>query len=956
MAARSFGPATSLSTINPGPQPEPPVAPPPHTLRASGPRLALLVGNADYPGAGLVNPLRDVALLGEVLASLGFDVTTITDADKSELDGVIQSFAAQLEQAGADAVAFFYFAGHGAQDGSINYLLPIDVKLPARLASADRALALALDPAPRELRDRAVALDQVIANLARHQRKANVIVLDACRKSSSDLAQRQDGVMQGLAALVDIPDGMLVVYATAAGAIADDGPISGNSPYAAALAQELPGLLEPDRRIHDVFVEAAARVTAATAGRQKPALYLQGALPALDVSDADRERFRTWSFRRRKTIRERALNAVGLVAIGFVALLFGLYWYRLYPETRARFLQDAGLFRSDLFDFRCDTGATKPDRFGLTPADWCRRSPLDLIQPVKQAGLWDREVMARLPKGDPKAMTLRAAEIALTRPLRNSPLSAEMFEFSDRAAFSGLASGVFAVSQLVSLQDSLQRNLALELAQSPRILSAAKGGSILAQIVLGYGDYARLDFEKAMQTWTSVEEADESGEAALALGRATRFGPQHLQDVAQAATWFRKSAAKGNLPALFALDQLVVQRKARISNSDMLEYVDRVVLRGDIDVEFWKAWRLLARDETTNAAEAATHLIITAERGHIRSMTALADLHGRGLVSGHPDPVQERVWLSRAANAEDIPSIVRLATDITFGFVDVSGVPTATPDPVAARELWERLVRIGDARGHLQIAEMYEVGGYGAVDLATARRHYASAADAAGSYEIRALAEQALRRLDRVELLAQPPKTPAIEIGRPDAPLRVHVYIRVACTACDDYFAATLDPALSRHITHGLVRLIIRQVYSDRPDQPSAPGEEDAGMTVRCLPPGERLDAVKTLTLSAKKWADISDRPARMQMIKSLLPLPPINEAQFGSCVGDPGLLAGIRDERRVAIRELGIQAHRAVLINGKLLDMPTVGRIANELSLAMPPQRQTELLTPDGKNQSEQR
>ncbi len=954
MAARSFGPATSLSTIMPEPQPELPIVPPPHNVRASGPRLALLVGNAEYPGAALSNPLRDVALLGEVLASLGFKVTTITDADKAELDGSIQSFAAELEQAGVDAVAFLYFAGHGAQDGSINYLLPIDVKLPQRLGSPARKVAL--DPAPRALRDSAVALDQVIANLARHQRKANVIVLDACRTSSSDMAQMQDGVMQGLAALVDIPDGMLVVYATAAGALADDGPKAGNSPYAAALAQELPGLLEPNRRIHDVFVEAAARVTAATAGRQKPALYLQGALPALDVSNADRERFRTWNFRRRKTIRESLLNVVGLMAIAFLTLIFGTYWYTLYPETRARLLQNSGLYRSDLFDFRCDTPSTTHDRFGLTTADWCSRSPLDLIQPVKQAGLWDREVIARLPMGDPKAMTLRAAEIALEAPVPNSPQSAEMYEFSNRAAFSGLASGVFAISQLVDLLDPRRRNFFLDLAQSAQIEAAAKGGSILAQIALGYGAFARRDFDKAVQIWSSIEDADGSGEAALALGSSIGFGPQHLRDQTKAESWFRKSAAKGSLAAVVELDQLMKRGNARTSKAEFLEYIDRAVLRGGIDAEYWMAWRLLARDETVNAAEAARHLMFAAKQGHTKSMMALADLHRRGLITGNREQEQERTWLSQAAKAGDIPALILLAGNITYGFADDSGVSAVPPDPSAARDLWERLVKSGDGQGSVEIGEMLEIGGYGAVDLKAARHHYMIASAPAHDPRTRARAQGGLIRLNQIDLLDKPTKAPPIETGKTDAPLRVHVYVRLGCSTCVDYFSTVLEPALSRHITSGRVRLIVRQVYSVRPEQSDVPGEEDAGVIVRCLPSVARFDAVRQLTISAKQWAETADRTSRMRLIKSKLPPSTANEVGFDACLANPNILAGIRDERDLAIDRLGIFAQPTVLINGELLNNPDIYQIRKALRLAMPPQRRAELLTPDGTAQTDRR
>ncbi|MFT2568446.1 caspase family protein, partial [Escherichia coli] len=68
---------------------------------------------------------------------------------------------------GRDAVAVVYFAGHGFQDEGINYLVPIGAELPSRAY----------------LKARTLAVDDIVQALATTARKANVIVLDACRKS-----------------------------------------------------------------------------------------------------------------------------------------------------------------------------------------------------------------------------------------------------------------------------------------------------------------------------------------------------------------------------------------------------------------------------------------------------------------------------------------------------------------------------------------------------------------------------------------------------------------------------------------------------------------------------------------------------------------------------------------------------------------------------------------------------
>jgi hypothetical protein len=233
--------------------------------------MALLVGNARYSQGPLGNPVNDVRLIGGMLSRLGFTVTILEDADKPTFHGAVVDFCTRLEQAGAASVALFYYAGHGIQHDGTNYLLPVNANIPS-----SRHLAVG-----------ALRVDEIVAELARMPRKANVIVLDACRNNPlPTMAVSSRDVTQGLAALKLPAEGMLVVYSTAAGEVAEDGE-SDRSPYATALVEALPGLLERGRRIHDVFVEAADRVREATAGKQKPALYMHGSLPALAVAEPD---------------------------------------------------------------------------------------------------------------------------------------------------------------------------------------------------------------------------------------------------------------------------------------------------------------------------------------------------------------------------------------------------------------------------------------------------------------------------------------------------------------------------------------------------------------------------------------------------------------------------------------------------------------------------------------------
>src|SRR5262245_41926091 len=93
-------------------------------------RVALLIGNEAYTSeiGRLANPHNDVALLEQALKSVGFDVAVERDAGLGALTRAVNAYARRLQTAGPSAVGFFYYTGHGASDGSTNYLIPVDVK------------------------------------------------------------------------------------------------------------------------------------------------------------------------------------------------------------------------------------------------------------------------------------------------------------------------------------------------------------------------------------------------------------------------------------------------------------------------------------------------------------------------------------------------------------------------------------------------------------------------------------------------------------------------------------------------------------------------------------------------------------------------------------------------------------------------------------------------------------
>ena len=94
------------------------------------PRIALVIANSDYktPGWDLANPTNDARLISNALRQVGFEVHTVTNASRAEMESAFQAHGTRLAAAGPRATGFFYFAGHGVQSEGLNYLVPIDAR------------------------------------------------------------------------------------------------------------------------------------------------------------------------------------------------------------------------------------------------------------------------------------------------------------------------------------------------------------------------------------------------------------------------------------------------------------------------------------------------------------------------------------------------------------------------------------------------------------------------------------------------------------------------------------------------------------------------------------------------------------------------------------------------------------------------------------------------------------
>ena len=218
-------------------------------LPPSESRVALVIGNSNYEVGALVNADDDARLMQRTLTSLGFNVTTLIDADQRAMDEAIQGFGKKLD---ASDVGLFYYAGHAVQSQGANFMIPtIQEGGLNRMEEAD-------------LKYKTVDLGQVIARMEKATNAVNIVIMDACRDNPLKSSSRS--LSRGLAPPQTAARGLYIAYSTAPGDVALDGNRNaGNSPYTQSLAKHLK---TPGKSINDVFQEVRKDVLASTNNRQ----------------------------------------------------------------------------------------------------------------------------------------------------------------------------------------------------------------------------------------------------------------------------------------------------------------------------------------------------------------------------------------------------------------------------------------------------------------------------------------------------------------------------------------------------------------------------------------------------------------------------------------------------------------------------------------------------------------
>ncbi|UWQ78395.1 caspase family protein [Leisingera sp. S132] len=227
-------------------------------------RRALVIGVDGYQNlAALQKARNDAQAVSSTLAALGFDVTTLYDASRRDINSAVSTFANRIEP--GDEV-LFYFAGHGVEVDGRNYLLPSDVPV---VNFGDESY----------LTGESIAADRVLGTFQRKGARSTIMILDACRNNPFPQdGQRSVGGSRGLVRM-EPPEGAFILYSAGAGQTAldrlSDNDANPNSVFTRAL---LSRLNEPGMTLHQLAKQVRRDVQdlAATVNHdQFPAYYDQ---------------------------------------------------------------------------------------------------------------------------------------------------------------------------------------------------------------------------------------------------------------------------------------------------------------------------------------------------------------------------------------------------------------------------------------------------------------------------------------------------------------------------------------------------------------------------------------------------------------------------------------------------------------------------------------------------------
>jgi uncharacterized caspase-like protein len=210
-------------------------------------RVALVIGNQDYPSNPLSNPRNDAVDVARALGEVGFTVTPLFDANREQLSIAIDKFGRSLK---AGDIVVFYYSGHGIAVQGQNYLIPIDFQ-------ADEE---------ELVKFRAYAADEVLTRIEVRKPRLTMVILDACRNNPFLRSKGDDN--GGLVKMRE-PKGSLIAFAAGPGQKARDLGNDRNSLFTKFFLQEMK---QPGLQVSELFDRVVERVDEASGGKIMPSI------------------------------------------------------------------------------------------------------------------------------------------------------------------------------------------------------------------------------------------------------------------------------------------------------------------------------------------------------------------------------------------------------------------------------------------------------------------------------------------------------------------------------------------------------------------------------------------------------------------------------------------------------------------------------------------------------------
>lgn len=223
-------------------------------------RKALVIGNDSYQKVTpLANAREDAKVLAESLSALGYKVSLKLDVTEKQFKSEIRSFKGQVQP--GDEVAIFY-AGHGVQINSTNFLLPVDIG----------------GQNEEEVKDEAISLQRLLDDMNDKGAKFTLAMIDACRDNPFKGAGRSIAGGRGLAPTT-AATGQMIVFSAGSGQQALDklgpGDKSKNGLFTRVFVKEMQKSgVSVDRVVRNVRSEVVS-LAKSVGHDQVPAIYDQ---------------------------------------------------------------------------------------------------------------------------------------------------------------------------------------------------------------------------------------------------------------------------------------------------------------------------------------------------------------------------------------------------------------------------------------------------------------------------------------------------------------------------------------------------------------------------------------------------------------------------------------------------------------------------------------------------------